>query len=132
MKNKSNESTALRPEGDRLLNATLVEMDLNKFITQLKEETIWADSDRNSITIFKSDNMTIVLIGMHANAELKTHTAKGHICVQVLEGGINFTTEQKMVSMGKGQMISLKKNIPHSVLAIKESFILLTMMIKDQ
>ena len=79
MENKSNEATAMRPDGDRLLNASLVEMDLNKFTAQLKQETTWANSDRNSITVFKSDNMTIVLIGMHANAELKTHKAKGHI-----------------------------------------------------
>lgn len=129
MKNKSNEATALRPEGDRLLNASLLEIDLNKFIAELKQETTWADSDHNSITVFKSYNMTIVLIGMHANAELKTHTAKGHITVQVLEGEIKFTAEQQTVSREKGQMICLRENIPHSVLAIKESFFLLTMMI---
>ena len=132
MENKSNEPTALRPEGDRVLNAPLVEMDLNKFIAQLKQETTWADSDRNSITVFKSDNITIVLIGLHANAELKTHTAKGNINVQVLEGEITFTTEQKTVSMEKGQMICLQENIPHSVHAIEESFFLLTMMISNQ
>ncbi|MGK2860304.1 MAG: cupin domain-containing protein, partial [Chitinophagaceae bacterium] len=124
--------TALRPEGDRVLNAPLVEMDLNKFIALLKQETTWADSGRNSITVFKSDNMTIVLIGLHANAELKTHIAKGHISVQVLDGEIKFTAEQQTVSMEKGQMISLAENIPHSVLAIKESFFLLTMMTNDQ
>ena len=132
MENKSNEPTALRPEGDRVLSAPLVEMDLNKFIAQLKQETTWADSDRNSITVFKSDNLTMVLIGMHTNAELKTHIAKGHISVQVLEGEIKFTTEQQTVSMGKGQMIYLEENIPHSVLAVKESFFLLTMMINYQ
>ena len=132
MKNKSNEATTLRPDGDRLLNASLVEIDLNKFIAQLKQETTWADSDRNSITVFKSDNMTIVLIGMHANAELNTHVAKGHINVQVLEGDIKFTAEEQTVSMEKGQMVSLQENIPHSVLAIKESFFLLTMMINYQ
>lgn len=132
MENKSNEATALRPEADRLLNASLVEMDLNKFIAQLKQETAWADSDRNSITVFKTDNMTIVLIGMHANAELKTHVAKGHINVQVLDGEIEFTAAQQTISMGKGQMIYLGENIPHSVVAIKESFFLLTMMINYQ
>ena len=76
--------------------------------------------------------MSIVLIGMHANAELKTRVAKGHINVQVLEGEIKFTAEQKTVSMEKGQMVSLQENIPHSVLAIKESFFLLTMMISNQ
>ncbi len=132
MENKSNEATALRPEGDRIINAPLVEIDLNKFIAQLKQETTWTDSDRNSITVFKSDDMTIVLIGMHANGALKEHTAKGNINVQVLEGEIEFTTERQKVSLEKGQMISLRENMPHSVLAIKESFFLLTMMINDQ
>lgn len=132
MENKSNEATALRPEGDRILNAPLVEMDLNKFIAQLKQETTWANSDINSITIFKSGYMTIVLIGMHQNAEFKTHTANGCINVQVLDGKINFIAEQQTLSLEKGQMIALHANIPHSVLALKESFFLLTIVMKNQ
>ena len=132
MENKSNEATALRPDGDRLLNGSLVEIDLNKFIVQLKQETTWANSGRNSITVFKSYNTTIVLIGLHANAELKTHIAKGHISLQVMDGEIKFTAEQQTVSLQKGQMICLHENIPHSVLAVKESFFLLTMMISYQ
>lgn len=129
MKNKSNESTALRPEGERMLNARLVEIDLNKFIAELKQETTWADSDRNSITVFKSDTSTIVLIGMHKNAELKEHKAIGNITVQVLDGEINFFAEQQKLSMRKGQMITLEANIPHSVTALEESFFLLTLVI---
>jgi len=130
MENKSNEATALRPEGDRMLNARLVEIDLNKFIAELKQETTWADSDRNSITVFKSDTTTIVLIGMRENAELKEHTAIGNITVQVLHGEINFFAEQQTLSLVKGQMITLEENIPHSVTALKESFFLLTLMKK--
>jgi len=128
MENKSNEATTLRPEGDRILNARLVEIDLNKFITELKQETTWADSDRNSITVFKSDIITIVLIGMRENAELKEHTAIGNITVQVLEGEINFVAEQQILSLAKGQMITLEANIPHSVTALKDSFFLLTLV----
>jgi len=129
MENKSNEATALRPEGERILNARLVEMDLNKFIAQLKRETTWADSDRNSVTIFKSDTSTIVLIGVRKNAELKEHTAIGNITVQVLEGEINFLVEQQNLSMVKGQMITLEENIPHRVVAVQDSFFLLTLVI---
>lgn len=127
MENKSNEATPQRPEGDRMLNAPLVEMNLNKFIEQIKGESTWAESDRNSITIFKSDSMRIVLMGMHKDAELKTHTANGIISVQVLEGKINFTAVESTVSMEKGQMIALQEMIPHSVLALAESFFLLTL-----
>ncbi len=129
MENKSAEATALRPEGQRMLNARLVEIDLNKFIAELKQEITWADSDRNSITVFKSDTSTIVLIGMHKNAELKEHSAIGNITVQVLDGEINFFAEQQTLSLGKGQMVTLEANIPHSVTALKESFFLLTLVL---
>lgn len=127
MENKSNEATPQRPEGDRMLNASLVTMDLNQFIEQLKNESTWRESDRNSITIFKSDNMRIVLLGLHDGAELKTHTANGIISVQVLEGHIKFTTEPQTAELQKGQMLALQKQVPHSVVALKESFFLLTL-----
>ena len=131
VENKSNEATVLRPEGDRILDAPFVEMDLNNFIVQIKEEITWATTDHNSITIFKSDNTTVVLIGMHQNAELKKHSAYGDIHVQVLEGKINFCTEQQTVSLLKGQMIALKADIPHSVLALEDSFFLLTVIVNN-
>lgn len=127
MENKSNEATPQRPEGDRLLDAPLVTMNLDHLIQQVRNEPSWKDSDRNSITIYKSENLRIVLIGLHKNAELKTHTANGIISVQVLEGHIKFTTEQQDTELEKGQMLALKKQLPHSVLALKETFFLLTM-----
>lgn len=125
-KNNDNESTLLRPEGKRILNAPLVEIDLNKFIIKLKQEVSWAEKDQNSITILKSDNYTVVLMGMKENAELKTHNANGNIIIQVLEGEINFKTDLHSSLLDKGQMIALQSNINHSVVAIIESFFLLT------
>ena len=127
MENKSNEATPQRPEGDRTLNAPLVTMNLNHLIEQVRNEPSWKDSDRNSITIFKSDTMRIVLIGLHEGAELKTHIANGIISVQALEGHIQFTAAPERTELQKGQMLALQKGIPHSVVALKESFFLLTM-----
>ena len=127
MENKSNEATPQRPEGDRLLNADMVEMDLNTFIDQVRSESKWKESDRNSITIFKSDKMRIVLLGLHKGAELTTHTANGIISVQVLEGKIKFVAEPQTATLQKGQMIVLHEKIPHSVAALEESFFLLTL-----
>ena len=127
MKSKSNDATSQRPEGNRVLNAQLVEMDLQSIIIQIKGESTWAESDRNSVTIFKSETMRIVLIGLHKDAELKPHTAKGVISVQVLEGKINFVTEQQTSLVEKGQMIALQENVSHSVLALEDAFFLLTL-----
>ncbi len=129
--NKSNEATPLRPEGNRVLNAELVEMNLFQFIDQIKNEITWKESDRNSLTIFKSSTLRIVLMGLHANAELKTHKANGVISVQVLAGKINFSTANKTSTLEKGHMIALQENVMHSVTALTESFFLLTLALKS-
>ena len=130
--NKSNDATSQRPDGDRILYAPLVEMDLNKFIEQIKSETTWAESDRNSVAIFKSDTLRIVIIGLHENAELKPHKANGVISVQVLEGKIEFTAEQQTTQIEKGRMIALQENITHSVRALTDSFFLLTLAMNNK
>ena len=127
MEEKHNESTPQRPDGERALNAPLVEMNLLEFIKQIKSEPTWTESDRNAVTIFKSETMRIVLIGLHENAELKPHKAKGVISVQVLEGEIEFSTEQQSTQLGTGQMIALQDSIMHSVKAVTESCFLLTL-----
>lgn len=126
MENKSNDATPLRPQGERVLNASLVEMDLAKFIDQIKKETTWEESDHNSITIFKSDTLRIVLIGLHEKSTLKPHAANAIISVQVLEGAITFKAEEQIVSLTKGQMVALQPKVQHSVEAETESFFLLT------
>lgn len=127
MENKSNEAAPQRPDGERLLNAPLVEMNLEEVIKQIKSEPTWADSDRNSVTLFKSETMRIVLIGLHENAELKPHKANGVINVQVLQGKIEFTAGQQNTHLERGQMVALQDNITHSVRALTESFFLLTL-----
>jgi len=127
VENKSNDATPQRPDGERILNAPLVEMNLTDFINQIKSESTWANSDRNSVTLFKSETMRIVLIGLHEKSELKPHKANGVISVQVLEGKIEFTEGQQSTHLGKGQMIALQENITHSVKALTESFFLLTL-----
>lgn len=127
MEHKFNEATPLRPEGDRLLNAPLVQMDLNDFIKQIKSESTWAESDKNSLTIYKSDSMRLVLIGLRTGGELPPHKANGVINVQVVTGNILFTTADESISLKTGQIIALQEKILHSVKAIEESFFLLTL-----
>ena len=124
---KFNEATTQRPHGDRIMDAPLVTIDLRSFTKQIKDEKAWKDTDRNAITVFKTDGMRIVLIALHKDAEMSTHTADGMISVQVLEGQILFTTEEQSVELGQGEMLALHENVPHSVLAKEETIFLLTL-----
>ncbi len=130
MKEKANDATLKRPEGERLLDAPLVEIDLNKYIKQIKSEETWLNNKRNAITVFKSDHMHIVLIGLHQDAELPEHTAEGLISVQLMQGHIVFRANGEEKKLTEGNMVTLHEKIPHSVLAMEDSIFLLTMALK--
>ena len=127
MEIKYNQATSQRPGGDRSLDAALVSIDLPAFVKQIREESTWKESDRNAITVFKTNGLRIVLIALHKGAEMARHIADGIISVQVVEGQMQFNTEWRSVELSKGQMLALHERIPHSVLALKETIFLLTL-----
>ena len=127
MDEKFNDATKQRPQGERIMDAALVTIDLRSLTKQIREEKAWKDSDRNAITVYKTDGMCIVLIALHKDAEMIKHTAVGLISLQVIEGQILFTAEEQSLVLGQGEMLALHKNIPHSVLARKETIFLLTL-----
>lgn len=129
MEEKHNDATAARPEGSRVIDADMVEIDLNKYIDQIKSEEAWINNKRNAITVFKSDHMRIVLIGLHQNTSLPEHTADGTISVHVLEGHIIFQKGAEEVKLLPHNMVTLHERIPHSVLAMEDSLFLLTMAV---
>jgi quercetin dioxygenase-like cupin family protein len=129
MKEKSNESTPQRPEGERAIDAALVSLDLTHYMEEIKKEPTWKDSDRNAITIFKSDHLRLLLIALHSGAEMPRHTASGIINLQILEGHILFQTDQQSADLKKGQVIVLHEGIPHSVTAKSETVFLLSISV---
>lgn len=131
MQEKFNEATSQRPQGDRKIDATLVNINLPLFIEQIRTEKAWKDSDRNAITVFKTNGLCILLIALHQDAEMTKHTAAGMISVQVLEGHILFTTDDESVELRKGHILALHEGVPHSVLAKEETIFLLTLTTKQ-
>ena len=132
MENKSNEATPQRPEGDRLIDALLVTLDLPSFIKQIKEEEAWKNSDRNAITVFKTNGLRIVLVALHKDAEMKKHTANGILYFQVVEGHVQFNANEQSVELKTGQALTLHKEIPHSVSAKEETVFLLTLTTHEE
>ena len=130
MEERMNEATRNRPEGDRIIDAAIVEIDLNQYITQLKSEQAWLNSQRNAITLFKTDAMRILMIGLHAGGSLPEHKAEGIISVQVLKGHIRFIVGEDEKKLVEGHMLTLHEKIPHTIVAVEESVFLLTMALK--
>ena len=131
MEIKRNDATLNRPEGDRVLDAPYVFMDMKDRIKQLKEEHAWDKNDRNGITIFKTDKLTTVLTCLRKKAAIKDNTVDGLFQVQVLDGRIRITTDDGDTEMKEGEMIVFHSGIRHTIEALKKSTLLLQTINND-
>ena len=126
MEIKRNESTLNRPEGDRVLDAPYVFIDIPSFIDQVKQEKAWEKNDRNGITVFKSDLLTIVITALQASAEIKDNSVDGLLTIQVIKGNARVTTPDGDIGMSNGQVLTFHPRISHSILAITDAIFLLS------
>jgi len=125
MEMKRNEATLNRPEGDRVLDASYVFMDLDQFIKQIKSEAAWEKNDRNGITVFKTENLTTVVTCMHKDARIKDNSVDGIFQVHVLAGRVRVTTDDGDTEMKEGQMIVFHPGVRHTIEATKKATLLL-------
>ncbi len=125
MQTKYNEATINRPEGSRILDAPFVFMDLAKYSQQLKQEGAWQKNDRNSITIYKTREFTMVLCWLREEALIIDNLVGGHVTVQVIEGTIDFMVGDSTTALSQKQMITVHPNILHTIRAVSNSLVLI-------
>ena len=128
MEEKYNEATINRPEGDRPIDSPAVLIDLPSFIEQIKSEKAWEENDRNSIAVFKSSKMRIIVGALHKNAEMQTEHPDNILSIQVLKGRLNVHTNEKVIEVEKDQILALHEHIPYKIEAIKKTTFILTIV----
>jgi quercetin dioxygenase-like cupin family protein len=126
MEIKYNEATVNRPLGDRVIDAPIVVIDIEKYSQQLTDEDAWKKNGRNGITILKTSGLTMVLVWLHTDTELIDNLIDGHITIQVIEGSVECTIETGTLQLQKQQIISIHPGIVHSIRAVEKSLLLIT------
>jgi quercetin dioxygenase-like cupin family protein len=128
MENKDIESTYNRPDGERMIDASQLLIDIPSFIKQIRGEKQWKKSDRNSITVFKSDKMRIVLMALRKNAEMKPEHPENVLSVYLIDGKISFKTGSEDLEIESGQLVALHEQVFYTIKAIKKTTMLLTIV----
>lgn len=128
MEVKRNLATKNRPKGDRVLDAPVLLVDIVRSINQLKEENAWIKNDRNGMTVFKSPGLAVVLVMLKADASITKNMSDGVLVVKVHSGHIRVRIEMPTseLEVRKDQMIILHPHVEYSIIALKESVVLLT------
>jgi quercetin dioxygenase-like cupin family protein len=112
------------------LSASLLTLDLNREIEQLRSEGRW-QSGHTAKTLAKYPDFRVVLIVMKTGGRLEKHRTEGRISVQTLDGRIRFSTAERSVELAAGQMLTLEHDIPHDVEGIADSAFLLSIAWPD-
>ena len=104
---KINDATSNRPEGHRLIDAPAVQVNFTDFVKQLKEEKAWETSDRNAITVFKTQGVTVVITALHKGASLTDLQVDGLLMLQLMEGTVTVYHEGATVKLNNLEMLIL-------------------------
>jgi len=122
---KYNEATPQRM-GDHLLDAPAVQIDLHAYKAQILQEPSWHDSERNAITLFKTDGLSLVMTALHQGAKMEENIIDSRISIHVLDGHVHVKTSIYSHDLTQGQVLVLHEGIPHTVSALSDSTLLLT------
>lgn len=129
MSTRYNDSTINRPWGERPVDAPLVPIDIHGFTQQLMQEKAWQENDRNAITVFKTDKLTVVISALHKGAEMKPGNVEGTgvMTLHILDGSVQFNANNEDIKLSRGQMVALHEHIPYTAIALEETVCLITM-----
>lgn len=104
------------------MNLTMTEVaDLAELVEISPESTV-------SRTVLKAEGARVVLFSFDQGQELSEHTAAVPVLLQVLDGRLKVTADNRSVTLVPGGIIHLGTRTPHSVLALEPSRLVLTMI----
>ena len=85
-----------------------------------------AASGRIARTLIKNGPLSVTLVGVKAGGELKEHSAKGPITIQVVEGSVVLESGGSRQPLSTGMLLSLDGGVPHAVTSERGAIFLLT------
>ena len=118
-----NEAARLSPA----IAAPVLDFDLDEVARALRLERPWREGGHNARTLIKHSGMRIVLIVLKAGARLREHQTGHPISVQTLTGRVQLTTPNERIELPAGRILALDEAVPHDLVAIEESSVLLSM-----
>jgi quercetin dioxygenase-like cupin family protein len=85
--------------------------------------------DARNAAIIKGDNFEAIRLIVHAGAEIPQHKVSGEITLLCLEGHVELGIDPAPIALKANQWVYLEGGAPHSVRAIEDSSLLLTIFL---
>ncbi len=82
-----------------------------------------------SVALFKSEQLEVIRLRLPLGRSMPLHQVPGEITVQCLEGMLDFETPVGVQRLQAGQLLFLRGGVPHSLLAVEDASVLLTIVL---
>ena len=80
-------------------------------------------------TLVKTKQLEVIRLVLPAGKEIPSHQVPGEITVQCLEGDVEFRAAGQSQVLSTGQLLYLSGNEPHSLMAIQDASVLVTIQL---
>lgn len=108
------------------LEAEHMLLDLGEAVIELHAQSSRGQS-RGGVTLVKQSGMSVVLSHLHAGGQLQEHAAPGAATVQVLDGRVRVQIDDQTLDVPSGRLVAFNSGVRHSIEAVDDSTLLLTL-----
>lgn len=108
------------------LSAEHMLIRLGDAVTELSGLTNAGD-DRRAITLVRQGGLSVVLTRVAKDGSLEEHSAPGAVTVHVLDGKVRMTVGDETLEATGGDLIAFDSGVRHSVHALEDATLLLTL-----
>ena len=88
-------------------------------------------SQARTTALFKTGALEVMRLVVPAHKSVPAHQVKGEVTVQCLEGEVDFTAGGLTQRMTAGQLLWLEGGVTHSLTALKDSSLLVTLLLQN-
>ena len=110
----------------RSLTGPILSFDLASEAETLRREEPRPAGGHSARTLIKHPDFRIVMIVLKTDARLHEHEVDHSFSLQTLAGHVQLHLPDKRIDLPAGSMIVVGKAIPHDVVALQDSTVLLT------
>src|SRR5690349_4456573 len=86
-------------------------------------------SEADSQLLIRTEHLEVFRYALPAGKAIQEHTAAGLMIVQCVEGAIAFTAQGRTQTLSSGDMLYLLDGAPHSLQALEDSSMLITLLL---
>ncbi|HET6579294.1 MAG TPA: cupin domain-containing protein [Gemmatimonadales bacterium] len=122
----------LRPHPSERLSGPAVLLDLPEFTRALYAEPHPPKQGHRQVSLVHRGPLRLVLFALEAGGELPEHRAPGHVVIHCLRGQIEVEAAGVLERMGANEALVLDPDVPHTVKAVTESEMLLTVCLDSK